>query len=465
MPTAHFNLGNVCFDQDKFEDAVSCYGTVLSHNPQHADAYNNLGNALKELGRLADAAENYRQATYLRPTDPQFYANLGNVLKDQGQLAPAEECYRQSLRIVPNQADVYASLGIALAWQGYLQDSAGCFECAVRMDSGHWFARWNRSLLRLLQGDFAGGWQDYELRLSRPGTPPRSFPQPRWDGSPLDGKTILVHAEQGLGDSIQFARYLPLVGRRGGKVVFDCPPALHELFHGFKGVDDLTGRGEPLPPFDVQVPLLSLPRVFQTTLDTIPAPVPYLDTDPVLVLRWKRLLACDEKGRVARSQPADYPPLTIGIAWQGNPKVAGDCLRSIPLKCFTPLARMPSVRLVSLQKGHGVEQLKGSGERWQILDLEDRLKTFGDTAAVMKNLDLVITSDTSVAHLAGALGVPVWTALQLVPDWRWLLDRSDCPWYPSMRLFRQQQFGAWQAVFERMADEISTFSPGSKNRA
>jgi tetratricopeptide (TPR) repeat protein len=461
---AHFNLGNVCFDQGKFDDAVACYRAALRLNPQHAEAHNNLGNALKELGQLADATKFYRQATFLKRRQPQFFANLGNVLKDQGQLTAAAECYRQALRIAPNRADVHASLGVALAWQGNLQDAAACFENALRIDSVHWFARWNRSLLQLLQGDFAGGWQDYELRFSSPEMSPRSFQQPRWDGSPLDGKTILVHAEQGLGDSIQFARYLPLVARRGGKVIFDCPSALHELFRGLKGVNHLVGSGEPVSPFDVQVPLLSLPGVFQTTLDTIPAAIPYLEVDPELVLKWEQLLARDNIGRAARRQPAVDPPLSIGIAWQGNPKVAGDCLRSIPLERFAPLARLPGVRLVSLQKGHGTDQWKGLGVRLQILDLEDQLKTFSDTAAVMKNLDLVITSDTSVAHLAGALGVPVWTALQLVPDWRWLLDRSDSPWHPTMRLFRQKKIGDWDEVFERMAREISSFTPGSANR-
>ncbi len=440
---AHFNLGNVCFDQGKFEEAVACYRAALRLNLQHADAHNNLGNVLKELGQLADAAESYRQAIRFRPTEPQFYANLGNVLKDQGQLASAAECYRQALRNAPNRAEIHASLGVALAWQGYLQEAAEYFESALRIDSAHWFARWNRSLLQLLQGDFANGWQDYELRFSRPTMSPRSFHQPRWDGAPLDGKTILVHAEQGLGDSIQFARYLLLIRRRGGKVVFDCPPALHELFRGLKGADHLVGRGEPIPPFDVHVPLLSLPGVFQTTLDTIPAVIPYLDTDPELVAFWRKELA----------RPAG-DGFNIGIAWQGNPKVAGDCLRSIPLECFAPLARLPGVRLVSLQKGHGTDQLNGLGERLQILDLGDRLKTFSDTAAVMMNLDLVISSDTSVAHLAGALGVPVWTALQLVPDWRWLLDRADSPWYPTMRLFRQKRFGAWDEVFNDMARAI-----------
>jgi hypothetical protein len=298
--------------------------------------------------------------------------------------------------------------------------------------------------LRLLRGDFEGGWQDYEQRWAQPNVILRSFHEPRWDGSPLEGKSIFVYAEQGLGDTIQFIRYLPLIKERGGTVLFGSPPGLERLFSGIPGVDRLIAGGAAVPPFDVQAPLLSLPGIFGTTLATIPAAVPYLRADPGLVDHW-------------RGELAPLEGFKIGVAWQGSPKNTGDRYRSFPLTHFESLARVPGVQLVSLQKGPGAEQMSGIGERFPILDLSDRLDKAGaflDTAAVMMNLDLVVTADTAVAHLAGALGVPVWTLLMLTPDWRWLLDRSDTPWYPTMHLFRQKRFGDWAEAFEHIAAEL-----------
>jgi hypothetical protein len=268
------------------------------------------------------------------------------------------------------------------------------------------------------------------------------FPTPPWDGSPLDGRTILVHAEQGLGDTMQFLRYVPLVRRRGGRVILVCQPPLMRLLSRVPGIERLVAWGEPLPEYDVQVPLMSLPGLFGTTLETVPAEVPYLDAEPALVEAWRHRLG-------------SYAGFQVGIVWQGNPRFRFDRLRSIPLAQFAPLARVPGVHLLSLQKGPGRDQLAALPGSFPVTDLGHQLDettgAFLDTAAVMKNLDLVITSDTVAAHLAGALGVPVWVALHDVPDWRWLLDREDSPWYPTMRLFRQTRPGQWEEVFERIA--------------
>ncbi len=389
---------------------------------------------------------------------------MGNLWFAQGRLTEAEECFRQALKLKPRLVDAYNNLGNALKYQGKFAEADQCFQQALGVDSEHRPALWNRALLRLLQGDFTAGWPDYEQRWNLPGAVARSFYQPRWDGSSLAGKTILVYAEQGYGDTIQFLRYLPRVQQRGGRVVFECPLALAALATRAPGVDQLVPAGAFLPPFDVQIPLLSLPGLFGTTRANIPAAVPYLRADPELVLKWEQLFTREDSGRVARRQPAGNPRLTIGIAWQGNPQFRGDVLRSIPLSFFERLAALPGVRLVSLQKGSGVEQIGQLAEPLRMWDPSAALETFADTAALMMNLDLVISSDTVIPHLAGALGTPVWTVLQSVPDWRWMLDRPDSPWYPTMRLFRQKSFGDWGEVFDRIARQAATFSSRSETR-
>jgi hypothetical protein len=290
----------------------------------------------------------------------------------------------------------------------------------------------------LLSGDFERGWAEYEWRWKTKDCPRRNFSQATWDGQPLDGKTILLHAEQGLGDVIQVVRYAALVKRRGGVVVVECPRPLLSLLANCEGIDRLVGRGEELPSFDVQASLLSLPGIFHTTLEDLPATIPYLFADPGLAQRWRQ-----ELDRIAGFK--------IGIAWQGSLQNRNDRDRSIPLDCFEPLARCSGVQLLSLQKGAGVEQLPEVTKRFPVTELGSRLEDFMDTAAVLANLDLVVTCDTAVAHLAGALGAAVWVAIPFVPDWRWLLDRSDSPWYPTTRLFRQESRGDWQGVFQRIA--------------
>ncbi len=266
----------------------------------------------------------------------------------------------------------------------------------------------------------------------------------------MNGRTILVYHEQGFGDTLQFVRYLDLVAKRGGKVVFECQPALHDLLLGVAGIDQLIPGGSSLPRFDTQIALLSLPGIFDTTVATIPAGSPYVATSSERIARWREEIRQELTFRPGLPNDGGVK-FKVGIAWQGNPKFSGDSLRSIPFRYYTILAAIPGVELISLQKGPGSEQMDALTTQFPIMDLGPRLTTFADTAAAMMSLDLVITSCTAVAHLAGALGVPVWTALQFVPDWRWFLGREDSPWYPSMRLFRQQRFGDWQDVFARLA--------------
>jgi hypothetical protein len=370
--------------------------------------------------------------------------NLGLALADLGRHAEAEESYREALRLDPGYAEAHANLGSLYKDQGKLEEALACYQAALWLDPQSASTHYNRSLAGLKAGDYEKGWLAYEWRWRRGKVPPRPFRQPRWDGSPLGGRTILLWMEQGLGDMIQFIRYAPLVQQQGGTVVVECPGFLVPLFSTCKGIDRLVAEGEPLPAFDVQVPLMSLPGLLGTTLATVPAEEFYLQAEPSRVEVWSERLA-------------GVGDFKVGVVWQGNRHHPGDRWRSFPLASLAPLAGVEGVRLVSLQKGPGVEQLREWGKRFPILELEGldaEGGAFLDTAAVMKNLDLVVTADTACAHLAGALGVAVWVALSGAADWRWLCGREDTSWYPGMRLFRQERLGEWRAVFERMAAQL-----------
>ncbi len=313
---------------------------------------------------------------------------------------------------------------------------------SLKLDPEHAHAHFSQAYLLLLTGRLAQGWPEYEWRFRRKGHGEGTLSRPRWDGAPLEGRTILLRAEQGLGDTIQFVRYAALVNQRGGKVVIQCQRQLAGLLATCPGVDRVVAVGDPLPDFDVHIPLMSLPLIFGTTLETIPAKVPYLTPDAASLARWK-----DEfSGERA---------LKVGIAWQGSPSQLFDRARSIPLAQFAALAGLDGVRLYSLQMGPGREQLSSWDATRPIVDLGDRLGDFNNTAAIMCNLDLVITCDSSPAHLAGALGLPVRVALPLCADWRWLLERADSPWYPTMRLFRQTAPGNGTASFRRFKNRSS----------
>jgi hypothetical protein len=378
----------------------------------------------------------------LKPDFAEGHNNLGLALAERGDFAAAEGCYEQALRLHPRYAEAHTNLGSAFKEQGRLEEALACYELALALDPDAVSTRWNRSLAWLQLGNYAQGWPEYEWRWRRQGTPPRAFAQPRWDGAPLQGRTILLHGEQGLGDMLQFVRYAPLVKERGGTVLLAAPPGLVSLLSSCPGVERVVPENEALPPFDAHLPLMSLPAVFGTTLATVPAAVPYLAAEPERLARWRERLA-------------GVPGFKVGTAWQGNPRHQWDRHRSFPLAQLEPLAHVEGVTLVSLQKGPGSEQLALPGDRFPVLDLGPELDgggaAFVDTAAVMCCLDLMVCCDTAVAHLAGALGVPVWVALAAVVDWRWLLGREDSPWYPTMRLFRQDRLGKWAPVFVRMA--------------
>ena len=434
---AHGNLGNVLQELGRPDQAVACHRRALELRPDFAEAHYNLGSALKDQGKLDEAIACYRRALELNPQYVEAYNNLGIACKDQGKLDEAVACFRRALELKPGYAEAQLNMGNHFLRQAKLDDALACYNRSVELKPDYAQAHWNRSLTWLLAGDWQRGWPEYEWRWQTKGFSPRRFPQPLWRGEPLAGKTILLHAEQGLGDTIQFIRYAPIVRRRGGRVVVECHKLLLGLLEGCPGVDQLVEQGEELPAFDYYAPLVSVPGILKTTPETIPASIPYLFVKPAILESWRNRLA-------------EFGGFKIGIGWQGNPLHANDRFRSIPLGFFEPLAHLPEVRLFSLQRGPGVEQLQELGDRFPVADLGSRLGDFLDAAAVMMNLDLVIACDTAPVHLAGALGVPVWVALPLSPDWRWLLDRSDSPWYPTMRLFRQKELCDWAGVFEEM---------------
>jgi len=441
----HNRLAQALAEANRLAEAADSYRQLTVLQPQRAEAHHNLGVLLARLSRHVESAAAYRQAARLRPNDAEAHNNLGIALVETCELEESVAAFRAAIALNPDYAEAHNNLGITLVKLNDVDGALAGFAEALRLRPDYPKARTNRAMAWLQMGDYERGWPEYEWRWQTEDFTPRSFPQPRWDGSYLERRTILLHAEQGLGDTIQFVRYAPLVQARGGVVLVEAPARLLPLLARCPGIDRLMPRGAPLPEFDVEAPLLSLPALFHTTLDTVPAPIPYLSAEPERLARW-------------RGELRALSGLKIGIAWRGSPTYRGDRQRSMPLRHFESLARLAGVRLVSLQKGPGAEELADIPAEWNVLDLGPRLDESGgafmDTAAVAAQLDLVVCSDSSVGHLAGALGVPVWLALPFAADWRWGLTGKSTPWYPRTRLFRQRRAGDWDDVFGRMAEEL-----------
>jgi tetratricopeptide (TPR) repeat protein len=488
---ARVNLGGALVHLDRVPEALVHCEEAARQRPDMAEVQNNLGNVLAGLDHIERADGCYRQALRINPRFALAYNNLGNVLVRQDKLDEAVNCYRQAVQLQANYVEAHGNLGNAYFLSGRLDEAQASYNQALRVDSGDADTHFNQALLWLLQGKSADGWAEYEWRWRTKGFQRLAFRQPRWDGSraPSSDSTLLLIGEQGLGDTLQFVRYASLIRERGWRIVLQCQAPLVRILAGMGGLDKVLALGGPFPKFDAYLPLLSIPAVFQTLPDTVPAKTPYLQADADLLGHWQRKLSgvrCPVSGvgkvsevRCPMSEvknsssdiglrTPDSGRFLIGIAWQGSTHVRADRQRSIPLARFARLAEIKGVQLISLQKGPGAEQLPSltsyTGHRtsdFLVVDLgsewDEASGAFMDTAAIMKNLDLVISSDTAVPHLAGALGVPVWVALPLVPDWRWLLQRQDTPWYPTMRLFRQTRRGGWDDVFERMAKELENW--------
>ncbi|WP_395454154.1 tetratricopeptide repeat protein (plasmid) [Azospirillum melinis] len=442
----HAGLGNVLQEGDDLRDAVASYARAIAIDPTHMAVCNNLGIALRSLDKTGAGAEAatawHRRAVALDPYFAAGYSSLGLALQELGRLEDAAHAHARAVAVDPGFAGGYANHGNARLNQNRLDEAVTGFRRAVAIDPAGPDARRNLGMALLVGGRFEEGWREYEWRLRCKDAPAQAaMPKPRWTGEPPDGRRILLHGEQGLGDSLQFCRYVPLVAARGGRVILGVPAPLKRVLAGLPGVERVVSGQLGTDDFDLHLPMLSLGEVFGTQMDTIPHRVPYLSAEPDLVARW---------GERLRGPAKDGDGLKVGIVWAGSPTHGNDRNRSIGLAPFARLASIPGVSLVSIQKGPTEGQAANPPGGFPLLNLSPDIKDFADTAAIMANLDLVVCVDTSVAHLAGALGVPVWVLVPFAPDWRWMLDREDSPWYPTMRLFRQERPQHWDDTIDRL---------------
>ena len=439
-PRARVNLGVVLKGSGAIAESEQCYRQAITLAPAFVAAHNNLGILLSDTGRQAEAIACFEEALRIDPGFADARHNRGAVLAAIGRHHEAIDDFHAALAADAGQAEYHNSLGASLAVLGRTAEALACYERAITLDPDHAWAHFNRSQAWLLRGEWERGFAEWEWRRRLPVASRRTWEKPEWDGSALPGATLLAHCEQGLGDTLQFIRFVRAAKRRVGRVVVECQTPLVPLLSRCEFIDAVVPKGSPLPSHDVQASLLSLPHLLRLSGKQLGAEGPSLRADPGLVLRWKSVID-------------GLPGRTIGIAWQGNPKYSRDASRSVPLAAFAPLAALPGVTLVSLQKGFGREQLTVPGRRspFPVVDLGEDLDeaagAFMDTAAVMMHLDLVITSDTAIPHLAGGLGVPVWLAVSASPDFRWLDAGDRSPWYPSMRIFRQPRPGDWESAF------------------
>jgi tetratricopeptide (TPR) repeat protein len=443
---AYYNRGNALKELKHLEAAVASFDKAIELKPDYSDAYSNRGVALQELKQLDAAVASYNTAIELSPDLTDAYSNRGLALKDLKQLGAALASFEKAIELKPDHAEAYSNRGVALYELKEFDVALASYDKAIELKPGYADAYWNKSLLLLLTRNFNKGFSLYEWRWERVECLKlkRNFSQPLLiEDESLSGKTVLLHAEQGLGDTIQFCRYIKMVSDLGARVIFEVQKPLVRLLKDLCGISTLIAKGDPLPEFDFHCPLLSLPLVFKTDLNSIPSAKSYLEAESERVAYWRDRI----KGNKFK----------IGIAWQGSQGTKVDIGRSFELKLFESIAGLPNVHLISLQKGYGSEQLRNMPTGMRVLDLGEELDVDGaflDSAAVMMNLDLVITSDTALAHLAGALGVKTWIALKYVPDWRWMLDRKDTPWYPSVTLYRQEKIDDWVPVFNQIKTDI-----------
>lgn len=476
FPEVLLNLGNLHYDAGDFAAAADCCRRALVLRPTYAKAWCNLGNALQMLGGVRAAARCYERTLALNPSTVAARHNLGNAWMAQRKFAKAEACFRRALADDAQRAEHHNSLGNALFQQRKNAEAEACYrkalalqpdysaahtnlanvlmrgadraamirhyERALQADPASPGGHYNLALALLRQGRYREAWAHHEyrwdfreLKLKR-----RHFAAPQWRGEPLDGAPILLHAEQGLGDTLQFARYAPLVAERGGRVILEVQPRLARLLRGLPGASQTIARGDPLPEFAWQCPLMSLPLAFATTIDTIPLPIPYVRA------------GAEETREMQDRRPG--AGLRVGLAWAGNPQYRSDEERSMPLRALLPLASVPGIRWISLQKGPACAQMRALTAQFPLLDASSACRDFAETAALAATLDLVISVDTSVAHLAGAMGLPFWVALPRLADWRWMDEGDRCAWYPTARLFRQTRDGDWSDPVLRMAEEL-----------
>jgi tetratricopeptide (TPR) repeat protein len=450
---AHHGLGAALTRKNQVEEAIAEFRRAVALKPDYAEAWNNLGNRLKQQGKAEEAEACYRKALAASPNFVDAWNNLGNLAYRRGRLDEAEGSYRRALAINPNYADGHGNLGIVHMGRCDYDAAIAGFRRALALKRDYPEGRCNLSQALLVTGNFAEGWPLYEWRWRLPGMSPRPFAPPLWNGfDRLEGKTILLHAEQGFGDAIQFARYAGVVERLGAaQVLLEAPRELMRLFRPLaRGRVRLVERGKALPGFDLHCPLLGVPGALDVEVATIPGEVPYLAAEPELAARW-------------RARLGDAPGLRVGFVWAGNRQHGNDHNRSVRPLAFKAAFAVEGVRWFCLQR----ERRDGDAADLAALgpfdDLAPELEDFADTAAALANLDLLVSADTSIVHLAGALARPVWNLVPFSPDWRWLTGREDTPWYPTMRLLRQAAIGAWGPLMERVAADLRDLLAGRRH--
>jgi tetratricopeptide (TPR) repeat protein len=450
------NRGITLHALKRFDEALASYDRALALQPDQAEAFSNRGNALRQLKRFDEALANYDQALTLKPDYFDALNNRGVTLHELKRFPEALASYDRTLALQPDHFPALTNRGFTLHQLRLLDEALVCYDHALALNPDYVDGHFYKAQLQLLKGDYDAGWREYEWRWRRWKEEnvtlfKRDFTQPLWLGqTAIEGKTILLHAEQGFGDTIQFCRYAPLVAGRGARVLLEVPVQLEDLMASLAGVAEIIAGQDKPPNFDLHCPLLSLPLALGTRVESIPAQVPYFAVPPESLRRWT-------------SAVGPKSNLRIGLVWSGSSDHKGDATRSISLRSLLPLTDLDA-EFVSLQKEVRGDDATALKERGDIVHFGDELNTFADTAAVIANLDLVISADTSVAHLAGALAKPVWVLLPFLPDFRWLLDREDSPWYPTARLFRQQAPGDWSGVISRVVIELEKAIAGLPQR-
>lgn len=424
------------------DDAAKLYRALLKIDANHAPSWINLGTILRQQGQYWAAAGCASRAVALDPDNAGYLTNWGNCLGDLDQMDGALAAHAKAAQLKPNDPLIRNNYAIALREFERYEDALREFDAALALKPGDASLLWDRAITDLHLGHYEDGWDAFEIRWQQKQMRRRPQVAPEWRGEDLSGKTILVYEEQGFGDSILCSRYLPMVKEHGGRIVLECKAPLHRLFSGIQGIDQMTDQTPAAGTYDYQVPMMSLPGIFKTRLDTIPAPAT-VAAAPDIPAAAAALLALG-RGK-----------LRVGVVWSGSTTFGRNRKRAVGIDRFLPLASIPGVQLYSLQKGPCEQELVDSGAEGLILPLGPHVNDFADTAAVLGELDLVIMTDSSVAHLAASVGRPVWNLLCFFPYWLYLHGREDSPWYPSMRLMRQETAGGWDALFARVTRELT----------
>jgi Flp pilus assembly protein TadD len=480
FPQALSNLGALLKIANRWDQAIAVYRRWVELRPEDPNGWSELGSSLKEDRQYEQAVIAYRQALQLRhdwvevyeflvlalaaagegeaalataremmerwPDSAEARAMLATGLTAVGKLEEAESACREHVAVCPGSARAHYQLGKALQELEKFDEAAGEYRRAISLDPNHAESHRELGLLQIQGVDLESGFKEFEWRWKKPGLWKSPLAR-EWNGEPLNGKRIVLVAEGGFGDTLQYARYCPLVAARGGKVILQCQPELLRLLRGVEGVEELIGCDQSVPAHDLYCSLISLPMIFGTTLSTIPVPIRFTSVDPEMARRWGSRLDSEGGGRKR-----------IGLVWAGGPRTEHDRIRSLRLADFAALGQIAAVRFFSLQKGKPAEQARNAPEGLNLIDWTGELADWADTAALVANLDLVISADTAVAHLAGTLGQRIWMLVSKPAESRWMLDRNDSPWYPAMRLFRQKTRGDWSAPMAAVAEELRAWA-------